>query len=351
MSLPDDAILADAPNVEGTDNAVVDALAKEMDDFSKYDKRSSIYASLDAANKSEEEVTTPDDTPSDASASEPVEDGDTPAPSSEDAPPVAPEAPVEDEEMSLDELLAKMGSKKVRGKFAGEEGTLTVADIVKNAGINKATTAKAQAVAELHKQLNQLTSTGSVGNPDFQTEKRLALMDEREVQSKYDELHYESPYRAGVFLETVKADKSRFAQETAQKTVEIGRKYVKTIAPEITDGDWERMNSDDFISKYEDIRLAQETGNIPLILTTALLHYREEMQSGAIASVKATAQSEKDADRARLEAKKKGATIRTTNTPKVEPKAPVKFVEQSAKDVIRERQERARERMGIPKGF
>lgn len=330
---------------------------KEVSKFGDRDPRKAIYEKADALKRAKEEEEAK--SLSGPKEEEPEEEPEKEAATTE---PPSPEKTADAEEVkeaatvfTREELLDYFKDVRIKGKIDGKDVEAPIADWIKATGLESKLTRKAQ---ELSAKERELTAREKEFKAQFDAAKKapesptkISQLTEEQVQSRYDELVLESPYKAQKFLDEVRDARFQAEQQTMVAKVETALRDFQSTYPEVTAEDWIRMNDESFITKYPDIVTARNravrTGDHFATFVAARARLMEEKLSERNSDA-TRKETEKEAElRKRTEAKKKGQVVRIQTKVETQPKKEEEPKAESREEYVRRVATERRVKMGL----
>jgi hypothetical protein len=315
-------------------------------DFEADEDRLSLYDKLDQANKGrrsaaeaegflfgadeaaldDEEVA---DQPSEDVDEEPVEEQER----SEET----KEPTLEGKVLSREEFEELFKDIKIKTKVAGEDVEAPVSEFLKATGLEKHYTKRLQELSRREQEILKGREGDDQGPAEGPSED--------EIEEKYNELYEDSPYKAQRYLEEVNSQRSSSQGKSEQARVNKAVDDFKSVYPECTPAEWDKMNDPSFWQSHEDIVKLKDSGDIFATLVTAYTRLQTaQVKTDALADAKKA--KEKPVVQNKTERKKQGQVLRTTvKTQKAQPKKG--FHLESKEDYIASLRRQARTRMGI----
>ena len=169
------------------------------------------------------------------------------------------------------------------------------------------------------------------------------IPNEEEVQEKYDELYQESPYKANIYLEEVKATRSSAFEQREQARIDRAVNDFYAVCPECTEEDWAEMNNPAFWRKHEDIRNAKDRGDVFATLVTAYTRLSQSRLEKQMTEFSKQAEEKKT----KQDKKKSGQVLRTSVKPVPKKKAKEPTKEETNAEYIAKMRKDAMARMRI----
>ena len=282
--------------------------------------RASIYEKYDAQKAAREAAENPP-----AEDAEPESPPDKEASEPEKQPEAEPAKEPAVEELTPEEFAERFKNVKVKGKFAGEEAVVDAKDLLRLKGVDRHYTKSLQELAREREALRAQAAGIQPSQPAYEPptpptgqEKALRYWNENEVEQRYNDLVLESPYRANQFLETVKTERQRAQEESNKARMDNAERDFFALHPDMEPhikdyfGDPKAFSDPAVSAAFErgDYYGALEIANVRI----EAKRLAEERKAISAAREAETAEARKKAD-----LKKKGAVIRSSTKPEVQP--------------------------------